>query len=284
MQLKSDRAQTVNLPKGRQPHAPPALFNLTSNWYLLKMLTLSDLSAQHIGSVLGRTWFVVKPLVLIGVYTVVFSSAVKAMGGTNNQPINYGLFIFAGMLPWLGVQESVQRGATIVVDLAQLVRHHPLPLGLLPLHVVLSVTLSQVIGIIVFLAIKLLLTGEITLFAPLVLVIIPIQIVFCFSLVFIVTLMNVFIRDISHLTITGLVVWFFASPIVFPIDHFSGTLKSLMWLNPMTGLTEIYRDLLLLGQFPSTAAAGSLVAFSLLLFLAGWGLYHRTHHAIVDWI
>jgi lipopolysaccharide transport system permease protein len=262
----------------------PPLFAFPKCWYLLKTLTFSDLRSQHSGSVLGGVWFVVKPLVLIGIYTVVFSAAVDSMGGFQNRSMSYGLFIFAGMLPWLFIQESTQRGATIFVDLAHVIRHHSLPLGLLPLHIVLAVALAQSIGVVVFLAIKWILTSQISPYALFVLIVIPVQIVFCFGLVLIVAIMNVFLRDTSHLTMTALVVWFFSSPIVFPLDKFSGGIKALMWLNPMTGLTEIYRDLLLIGRLPSVVAVGSFSFFSALVLLVGCGLYFKTHDAIVDWI
>ena len=262
----------------------PPLFAFPESWYLLKTLTLSDLRSQHSGSVLGGVWFVVKPLVLIGIYTVVFSAAVDTLGGFQDRSMNYGLFIFAGMLPWLFIQESTQRGATIMVDLAHVIRHHSLPMGLLPLHVVLAAALSQLIGMLVFLAIKWILTSHISPYAALILIVIPVQIVFCFGLVLIVAIMNVFLRDTSHLTMTALVVWFFSSPIVFPLDRFSGGVKALMWLNPMTGLTEIYRDLLLIGRLPSALAVGSFSFFAVVVVLIGCGLYRKTHDAIVDWI
>jgi lipopolysaccharide transport system permease protein len=284
MLLKKDHSHSIDRSFTRDSQTHPKLFGLANHWYLLKILTLSDLKAQHIGSVLGGLWFVVHPLVLIGIYTIVFSTAVTAVSAFDDGPINYGLFIFAGMLPWLGVQNSIQRGATIMVDLAQLIRHHTLPLGLLPLHVVLSVTLSQIIAVLVFLAIKLSLSAKIPLLAPLILLVIPLQIVFCFGLALIVGILNVFLRDISHLTTAGMLVWFFASPIVFPLESFSGFLRNIMWLNPMTGLTQIYRDLLLLGRIPSAMAVGSLVFFALGVVLVGTRLYRRTHHAVVDWI
>jgi lipopolysaccharide transport system permease protein len=280
----ADRFPPLDMPNTLQKPVRPALFALSRNWYLLKILTLSDLRNQHIGSVLGGVWFIIKPLVLIGVYTMVFSAAVTSLSGFQGRSLTYGLFIFAGMLPWLFIQESTQRGATIIVDSAQLIRHHALPLGLLPLHVVLAVTLSQLVGVLVFIAIKWILTSHISPYALLILVIIPVQIVFCFGLALIVAIMNVFLRDISHFTTTALVVWFFASPIVFPMDRFSGIVKNLMWFNPMTGLTEIYRDLLLVGRLPSVAAVGSFSFFAILLALIGLRLYYQTHDAIVDWI
>jgi lipopolysaccharide transport system permease protein len=280
----ADRFPPLDMPNTLQKPVRPALFALSRNWYLLKILTLSDLRNQHIGSVLGGVWFIIKPLVLIGVYTMVFSAAVTSLSGFQGRSLTYGLFIFAGMLPWLFIQESTQRGATIIVDSAQLIRHHALPLGLLPLHVVLAVTLSQLVGVLVFVAIKWILTSHISPYALLILVIIPVQIVFCFGLALTVAIMNVFLRDISHFTTTALVVWFFASPIVFPMDRFSGIVKNLMWFNPMTGLTEIYRDLLLVGRLPSVAAVGSFSFFAILLALIGLRLYYQTHDAIVDWI
>jgi ABC-type polysaccharide/polyol phosphate export permease len=233
---------------------------------------------------LGFVWSILKPLALIGIYTVVFSSFIDSGKGWNGKPLNYGLYVFAGILPWLSIQESLQRGSTVFVDLSHLVKHHALPLSLLPLHIVLSTVISQLIAIVVCLIFKWTLTGGITYHVIFILAFVPFQILFCFGITLALATLNVFLRDISHLTTTLLFVWFFTSPIVYPIERLSGLLRDLLWLNPLTSLTVIYRDLLLFGRFPTAFAVTYFVFSSVLMLLCGYAFYRRTHRVIVDWI
>lgn len=256
----------------------------TKNRYLLKTLTVHDFRSQYLGSILGFFWSIIKPLALIGIYALVFSSIIAPVSNEQGETINFGLYIFAGMLPWLAIQESLQRGTTVFIDFSHLVKHHDIPISLIPFHIVLSGTVSEFMALIVFLLIKLVITHSATYHCIFILALIPIQILFCYGLTLIASTLNVFLRDISHLTTTILFIWFFTSPIVFPLGNFPIYIQKVMWINPLTSLTEIYRDLLLIGRFPSVSAVFLFFSFSVLFLVVGYSLYHKMHKAIVDWV
>lgn len=255
-----------------------------NNWRLLKTLTVHDFRSQYLGTILGFLWSIIKPLALIGVYALVFSSIVTPVNNEQGESFNFGLFIFSGMLPWLAIQESLERGSTVFIDFSHLVKHHAIPLSLLPFHIVLSATVSEFIAILAFILVKLLTTHSITYHFIFILVLIPIQVCFCFGLTLIVTTVNVFLRDISHLTTTVLFIWFFTSPIVFPLENFPPYLQKMMWINPLTSLTEIYRDLVLVGRVPSIETVFLFISFSVLFLVIGYCVYQKTHKVIVDWV
>ncbi len=256
----------------------------TKNRCLLKTLTVHDFRSQYLGSILGFFWSIIKPLALIGIYALVFSSVITPVNNEQGEPFNFGLYIYSGMLPWLAIQESLQRGSTVFVDFSHLVKHHSIPISLLPFHIVLSATISEFMAIIVFLLIKLVITHGATYHCIFILALIPIQIVFCYGLTLITATLNVFLRDISHLTTTILFIWFFTSPIVFPLESFPVYIQKVMWINPLTSLTEIYRDLLLIGCFPSVSTVLFFCFFSVLFLVVGYSLYHKMHKVIVDWV
>ena len=247
-------------------------------------LSIHDFNAQYLGSLLGFFWSIIKPLALIGIYSIVFSSVVAPVTDKQGESLNFGLFLFAGMLPWLAIQESLQRGSTVFVDLAHLVKHHPLPLSLLPFNIVLSATASQLIAVIAFIMIKLTINQSISFHLILILGLIPIQIVFCYGLALTIAILTIFLRDFSHLTTTVLFVWFFTSPIVFPLESLPITLQKLMWFNPLTSLIEIYRHLLLFECFPSIKAILIFIAFSAFFLFTGLFLFNKTKEVIVDWV
>ncbi|MEE8480170.1 MAG: ABC transporter permease [Desulfobacterales bacterium] len=247
-------------------------------------LSIHDFHAQYLGSMLGFLWAIIKPLALIGIYSVVFSAVIAPVTNKQGEPLNFGLFIFSGMLPWLAVQESLQRGATVFVDLAHIIKHHALPLSLLPFNIVLSATASELIAVIAFVLIKLIINQGISIHLILILVLIPIQIIFCYGLALTIALLNVFLRDFSHLTTTVLFIWFFTSPIIFPLESLPATLQMLMWFNPLTSLIEIYRYLLLFECIPSITAISVFITFSAFFLFTGFFLFNKTNKVIADWV
>lgn len=252
------------------------------NIYLLLILVTNDFRKKYLGSILGFVWAVINPLVLICVYSVVFSSIVVPGGSTSGKTLNYGLYIFSGMLPWMVIQESVQRGSTVFHDNAPIIRHHVIPLFFLPLQVVLSAAFSSFLATMTFVVVKGVVLKSITAYCILLIFILPIHVLFCFGLSLVISNITVLLSDTAHFAMVGLFVWFFASPIIYPLDSIPPYLQQIMWLNPMTSIVQVYRAVLLFDRFPALSDLFSFFLFSSLVFAAGYVLYRNTHKEIVD--
>lgn len=256
---------------------------LFHNRYLIWTFSAYDFRNQYLDSRFGFLWGLIKPLVLAGVYVLIFAGVVTPDANGSGTISHFGLYVFAGMLPWLVIQEAVQRGATVFLDNAHLVRHHKLPLYVLPLHLVISAAITGTLAILPFLAVQLFLSQPPGLVSLLVVFVLPLLVLFSWGLVMVVGTVTVFIRDIPHLTVVILTVWFFASPIVFPMENLPWFL-TIAWLNPMIPFTAIYRDLLLFQQLPSGIMVALACLHAGLTFALGALLYQRTHREIVDWV
>ena len=182
------------------------------------------------------------------------------------------------------MQESLQRGATVFVDLAHIVRHHSIPLNQLPLNIVLSATASQLMAVIAFILIKLISSGAISYHGLFLIFLIPLQVLFCYGMALTIATLNVFVRDIAHLTTTVLFIWFFTSPIIFPLSTLSGSMQKVMWLNPLTCLIEMYRDLMLFERLPSLTAILVFIGFIAVFLLLALFLFKKAEKTIVDWV
>lgn len=266
--------------RGRFVHI---LKELLESRFLIWTLSFYDFRSQYLGSMLGFLWAMIKPLVMAGIYVLIFSSVIPPENGSAGSASQFGLYVFAGMLPWFVIQESVQRGSTVLIDQAHLVRHHNMPLHILPLHIVISATVSGLYAIIVFMAAKLFFVHEINPFFLLIVFALPVQILFCWGLAMLISTANVFIRDISHLTMAMLTIWFFASPIVFAVDNLPWYL-TLPWLNPLVSLTAIYRDLLLFQRIPHLADIIFFSLHTLVVLTVGTVFYQKTYREVVDWV
>jgi len=250
---------------------------------LLWTLAVHDFRSQYLDSMLGFLWSWIKPLVMAGIYVYIFSSVTSSADPVTGNPVHFGLYVFAGMLPWFTVQESLQRATTVLIDYSHLVRHHTLPLYILPFHIVLSATGSGIMAVIVFLLVKSVISGLPDFHSLLLIAFLPLQILFCSGLSLLLCTATVFVRDISHLTISLLTIWFFASPIVFPLHSLPWILKE-PWSNPLVSLTQIYRDLLLFHTLPDLNIVLIFTAFALLSIMVGTYFYLKTHREIVDWV
>jgi len=256
---------------------------LFQNRYLIWTFSAYDFKNQYLDSRFGFLWGLIKPLVLAGVYVLIFAGVVAPEANGAGPISHFGLYVFAGMLPWLVIQEAVQRGTTVFLDNAHLVRHHKLPLYVLPLHLVLSSAISGILAILTFLLVLFFFSQPPGVLSLAIIGVLPLLILFSWGLVLIVGTATVFVRDISHLTIVILTIWFFASPIVFPMENLPWFL-TIPWLNPMISFAAIYRDLLLFQKLPAvTMVAFAALHAGLALLVGGW-LYRRTYREIVDWV
>ncbi len=259
------------------------LRELAENRFLIWTFATYDFRSQYLGSTLGFIWAIIKPLVMAGIYVLIFSSVVPPENSSAGATSHFGLYVFAGMLPWFVIQESVQRGSTVLLDYSHLVRHHNLPLYILPLHIVLSACVSGVLAIFVFLVIKLFMIHEFNVNFLLIIFVLPLQILFCCGITLLISTANVFVRDISHLTIAVLTIWFFASPIVFTVEGLPWFL-TLHWVNPLVSLTAIYRDVMLFQKIPGLVDIIWFSMHTIFVIIIGSLYYKKSYKEVVDWI
>lgn len=250
---------------------------------LIFTFAVHDFKSQYLDSKLGFIWSWIKPLVTAGIYVMIFSSVNPPSNPKTGESVIFGLYVFAGMLPWFTLQECLQRSSTVLIDYAHLVRHHTIPLYILPLHIVLSATGSGLMAVLVFVALNCFFNGFSGIYSLLLILLVPFQVLFCTGLTLLVSTSTVFIRDISHMTIAFLTIWFFASPIVFPEDGLPWLLQ-VEWFNPLVTLTKIYRDLLLYQQLPALSTVLIFLTFTFFSLAVGTFFYVRTNKEIVDWV
>ena len=249
--------------------------------FLLKELVKRDFTGRYAGSVLGFVWSFVQPLWLLLLFTFVFSTVMKiSLVGERTE--NFGVFLFAGLLPWMAILEGVQRGASAITDNAQLVKKLTFPSEILVVAVVLAAVLHELIGLAVFVVV-LAAMGELSPASlPLLVPALALQLALTFGLASLMAAVNVFFRDVVQ--ILGLVMngWFYLTPVVYPLDLVPEAFRPLIELNPLTPLVDLYRQALLGGDGALPGGSGLLVVTSGLLLLLGWSTYRRLKPTFVD--
>jgi len=235
-----------------------------------------ELRVKYRGSVLGVAWSLVNPLVLVGVYTLVFSVLWRAFSIPH-----YPLFLVTGLLVWVFFQSALQSSAGSLLGHANLVKQVKFPRQLLPLAVVGTNLISFLAMFAVVLPLNLIVlpaTRE-TFWAAILLSIPLIALVSGLSIV--VAAATVVFRDIEHLLVTALLPWFFLTPVFYTFDQLP-KIDERPWLadllhygNFITPPLIAIRDPLFFGRYPSGGDTAYTIGAALVALALGAFVFRR---------
>jgi lipopolysaccharide transport system permease protein len=238
------------------------LANLYRHRQLIAALTARDLKARYRGSILGYFWSLANPLLLLGVYTLVFTRFFE------QQVVSpYPLFLFAGILPWTFFSAAILESITSISANAGLIKKVMFPAEALPLVVVLSHLVHFVLAIPVLLAATLVFAafGKFTLSTTILLapVLMLVQTLFVAGIAMIVSSASVLFRDLRDIVANLMQLGFFVTPIIYLIDNItSRPLRALLRFNPMTPFVVSYQDVLFFGRLPALSDALLMLVYA----------------------
>jgi len=251
------------------------------------MLVKRDLEARYKGSVLGNLWSIINQLSQLLIYTYVFSIILKVKLSLKGLPeensLVFGLWLFAGLLPWIAFTTGLTQAANSVFSQTNLVKKVVFPLALLPLVPVFSALVESAFGLIIliiFVAFRIGMLHDTLVLLPLIWL--P-QLLFTMGLAYFTAALTVFFRDIPQTILVLLNLWFYLTPIVYPLDVVPASVRDLvLWFNPIAAITQIYRDLILIGEVSHGGEWGNLMVVSLLTFYGGFWVYQRLRSGFAD--
>lgn len=257
-----------------------------ANIDLLLTLVRRDLQARYQGSVLGNLWAVMNQLLQLLIYTYVFSIVLQVKLNVQGLPasnLTYGLWLFAGLVPWNALTIGLTQATTSVINQPNLVKKVVFPLGLLPLVPIFSAFIESSIGlmllVVVLAVLKQTLHGTLLLLP---LVWIP-QLLLTAGLGYLMAGLTVFLRDIAQTLSIILSLWFYGTPIIYPPEVIPAALRFWVFrLNPLTAIVEVYRDLVLIGNFSHWQDLLTAYGISVVVFVVGFQIYHRLRPAFAD--
>jgi ABC-type polysaccharide/polyol phosphate export permease len=260
----------------------PKLEHLLRQRHLLRDFVSRDLQAKYVGSTGGIAWAVVHPLLLLLVYTFVFSVILQVRFGTSGSVAAFALYLYCGLLPWHAFSDAAARSTSCLVGHRGLIKNTRFPAKVLPVTVVLTDVVSEGIGL-GFLVVAAWLFGHPPAWALVLLpVLVALQIMFTLGVALALATVNVYFRDVEQFVRVGLMLWMFLTPIFYPQERIPERLRFLLDWNPMAWLVRMYRAVLLDGQafaLRDVALYGGAAAASLAL---GYALFTRNHRDFAD--
>ncbi|MBA7638970.1 Teichoic acid translocation permease protein TagG [subsurface metagenome] len=253
----------------------------THRWLLWNFL-IRDLRGRYAGSTIGLFWYIIDPLLRLIIYTFVFSILFKVKLGNEPGTVSFVAYLFCGLLPWIAFEQALQRSATAITDNSNLVRKVVFPSEILPTYLVFSNFIHQTIALILFLGILFIIQNPPGIHALSLPIVFLLQIIFTLGLAWFLSSLNIFFRDTPHVLRAILMIWFFATPIVYPSSIVPGKLKFLIKLNPMSHLVDIYRALLLENHLPNLKGSLFFLLVALASFVLGYLVFKKTKQVFGD--
>ncbi|MGH7896869.1 MAG: ABC transporter permease [Candidatus Binatia bacterium] len=254
-------------PTGRA-RSPVATLAMVARVYrhrsLVVALLLRQLKLRYRGSILGFVWTFLNPLLLMTVYALVFSFYMRIAVP------HYALFLLAGLLPWTWFATALSEGTNSIVGGSSLVTKSLFPSEILPTVVVLSAMVNFIFSIPLLLVCAWLygVTPDPWLWVCLPPVI-ALQCVFTLGLVLALAALNVHYRDVQHIVTNVLLLWFFLTPIIYPLEQVPENVRSIVLLNPMSQFAEIYQAIFVHMSWPGWPPFGILAICALVSLLVG---------------
>jgi ABC-2 type transport system permease protein len=260
---------------------------------LLANLTLRDLRGRYKRSVLGWGWSLLNPLTSIFVYWLVFGVFLEIVPPTGDpsELSSYALFLVCGLVPWTFFQSATESAPDTLIGNGNLIKKVYFPREVLVVASTTAMLVTLLVELTV-LSVVLLVAGNMVLpWIPVLLVVVALEFVFVLGLGLLVSVLNVYFRDVKHFVTLALRILFFTVPIVYPASlvpeekHLLGVtvpVRDLYDLNPLVPLIECYRAVLYDLRFPDLGDLAYVGAWAAALLGFGWWVFSRLEPRLAE--
>jgi len=249
---------------------------------LIQTLVARDLKARYRGSVLGFFWSFINPLLLLLIYSFVFTVVLPGVHPPEIEP--YALFMFCGILPWTWFSSSLMESSGVLISGGNLIKKVLFPAEVLPIVTVLANMVHFFLGLPILAGFLIYYRRPLDplelLWFP---VIILVQLLLTIGLALLVSALTVHFRDIKDLLGNLLTLWFFATPIIYPMQAAPPRFKMVLNMNPMTHLVISYQEVLFyVGPHGHWKWLLALGVASIGVFLLGYFVFDRLRDSFAE--
>jgi ABC-type polysaccharide/polyol phosphate export permease len=247
--------------------------------HLLWHMTVRHLRGQYKQSVLGYAWAFVNPLSQMVIMSFVFATIMRF---NSDSDVPFPLFLFVGLLPWIFFSTALSSGTDSVVGAVSLVTKVYFPREILPTAAVFTKIVDLGFGLLILVGLMLFYGHPPTETVVWVPVLFVIQLIFTLGLTYPLAALNLFFHDVRFLVNVALTLWFYLTPVIYPLSIVPEEYQWIYNLNPMALFIDAYRRVLLYDEIPSIEKTLLGLAISLGTFLVGYYLFKRMEPTFAD--
>lgn len=250
--------------------------NLYQYRELLKTNVKKEIRGKYKGSFLGVLWSFLNPLLMVLVYALVFSVILK-------QDIpNYVIFLIVGVIPWNFFTTVIMQGTNCIWINGGIIKKVYFPREILPVSVVLAGLVNFLIScVIIFIFILFSGMGFSIhlIWLPLIAIL---QTLFSLGLLFILSAVDVYVRDVEYLMNFLISLLFYATPIVYTVDLFPESVRWILYLNPMTHFIDAYRSIFYYQTAPSLMSILYISLFAVFFLVFGYMIFRKLEKGFAE--
>ena len=272
------------------PHTaqPTSLASLArSLWQhrqLIKQMAWREVIGRYKGSFVGVFWSFINPILMLAVYTFVFSVIFKARWGIDggDSKTSFALILFVGLIVHGLLAEVLNRAPSLIVSNVNYVKKVIFPLEILAAISLLAASFHSMVSILVLL----LASAAINFYLPWTVILLPIillpLIILIVGLSWILASLGVFIRDIGQTIGIITTVMFFLAPVLYPLSAMPEKYHPYILANPLTFIIEQAREVLIYGHLPNWSGLGIYMLIAIGIAWAGYAWFQKTRKGFAD--
>ena len=272
-------------PHATQPASPIHMVKtLWSNRKLLDQLARRDVAGRYKGAAIGVAWSFLTPLLMLCVYTFVFSVVFQARWGGDlpEGRVQFALIMFVGILVHTLFSEVVNRAPGLILSNPNYVKKVVFPLEVLPVMAMASAIFHACISVLILLLALLVLNGRMewtSIFLPIVLA--PL-VVLTVGVAWFLAALGVYLRDVGQITSIMTMVMLFLAPVFYPITALPEQYRWIVMANPLTFIIEQARETLIWGRSPDFAGLGLYLLVAVVVAWGGFFWFQKTRKGFAD--
>lgn len=274
----------MNLKADHSSHLLSIFRNTQRNRHLIFEMTKREIKKRYQGSILGLAWSFITPLLMLTVYTFVFSIVLKSRWGVeaNESRTDFAIILFAGLIVFNMFSEAINQAPYLIIQNVNYVKKVIFPLEILSWVSLGGIIFHAGVSIGILLIVQLLLKGYLPWTAFLFPVVILPMILISLGASWFISSLGVFIRDISQLISFLTTILLFTSAIFFPLSALPEIAQTILRLNPIVLLVEESRKVLIYGHTPDWFILTVLTVISALIAYLGFGWFQKTRNGFAD--
>ncbi|MFK3798205.1 ABC transporter permease [Pseudomonas sp. NPDC088444] len=271
------------------PHLSPSsgpvslAVSLWKNRSLISQMTKREVIGRYRGSVMGLAWSFFNPILMLAVYTFVFSEIFKSRWvGVDTGKGGFAILLFVGMIVHGLFAECANRAPLLVMSNSNYVKKVVFPLEILPVITLGSALFHSCISLLVLVIAQVLVMGTLywsALLFPLILI--PL-ILATLGVSWFLASLGVYLRDVGHVITVLTTVLLFLSPVLYPVAALPNAYQPWLKLNPLTYIIEESRSVLLFGRLPDWSNLAIAIAVGALIAVVGFWFFQKTRKGFAD--
>lgn len=260
---------------------------ITMRWLnkkLIMELVKRDFEEKFAGSILGRLWSFISPLVNILIYIMIFSNIMSARLKGVDSEFSYSIYLISAILPWTAFSITIARCTTVLIDKKHIISKINITLPSMPLYISLSETLTLFISTGIFVLLLITSGQGISEFILMIPFIFMLQQLLAYAIGLTLSVTTVFIKDLKEIVGLVLQIWFWFTPIVYVKDILPGWIGRIIVFNPFYILADSYQRIFLWKKIPNTDGLVILTAITFCLLSFSYLVYVKLESDVKDFL